>query len=71
MPIIPATQEAEIRRTEVRSQPRQIVCDTLSQKTHHKNGLVEWLKIMALSSNPSTTHTKKIVIVITVGENAN
>jgi hypothetical protein len=32
-PIILATQEAEIRRIEVQSQPRQIVCKTLSQKT--------------------------------------
>jgi hypothetical protein len=32
MPIILATQEAEIRRTTVRSQPRQIVCETQSQK---------------------------------------
>jgi hypothetical protein len=27
MPVIPATQEAEIRRIEVQSQPRQIVLD--------------------------------------------
>jgi hypothetical protein len=31
MPIILATQEAEIRRIEVQSQPRQIVHETLSQ----------------------------------------
>jgi hypothetical protein len=31
-PVIPATQEAEIRRMEVRSQPGQIVCETLSQR---------------------------------------
>jgi hypothetical protein len=24
------------------------------EKTHHKKGLVEWLKAQALSSNPST-----------------
>jgi hypothetical protein len=39
-PVILATQEAEIRRIEVRSQLGQIVCETLSQKkkkkTHHK-----------------------------------
>jgi hypothetical protein len=39
-PIILATQEAEIRRIEFQSQPRQIVHETLSQK----NPLVEWLK---------------------------
>jgi hypothetical protein len=32
MPVILATQEAEIRRIMVQSQPRQIVCKTLSQK---------------------------------------
>jgi hypothetical protein len=32
MPVILATQEAEIRRTEVRSQPGQIVLETLSRK---------------------------------------
>jgi hypothetical protein len=29
------------------------------KKTHHKKGLVEWLKVQALSSNPSTTKKKK------------
>jgi hypothetical protein len=33
MPIILATQEAEIRRIEVQSQPRQIVHKNLSKKT--------------------------------------
>jgi hypothetical protein len=37
MPVILATLEAEIRRIMVRSQPRQIVCETLSRKTLHKN----------------------------------
>jgi hypothetical protein len=32
MPVIPATQEAEIRRIVARSQPRQTACETLSQK---------------------------------------
>jgi hypothetical protein len=32
MPVILATQEAEIRRIKVQSQPQQIVCETLSQK---------------------------------------
>jgi hypothetical protein len=36
MPIIVATQEAEIKRIVVQSQPRQIVPETLSQKTQHK-----------------------------------
>jgi hypothetical protein len=44
MPVIPATQVAEIRRIMVQSQPEQIVHKTLAQKTHDKKGLVEWLK---------------------------
>jgi hypothetical protein len=36
-PVILATQETEIRRNKVQSQPGQIVCKTLSQKTLHKN----------------------------------
>jgi hypothetical protein len=32
MPVIQATQEAEIRRIAVQSQPRQIVCETLPRK---------------------------------------
>jgi hypothetical protein len=54
MPAILATQEAETRRISVRSQPEQTVCKTLSQKALHKKGLVEWLKVKALSSSPST-----------------
>jgi hypothetical protein len=42
--VILATQEAEIWRIMVRSQPRQIVHKTLFQKTLHEKGLVEWLK---------------------------
>jgi hypothetical protein len=37
LPVIPATQEAEIKRIKVQSQPRQIVCEILSRKTLHKN----------------------------------
>jgi hypothetical protein len=42
--LILATQEAEIRKIKVQSQPGQIVAETLSQKTHHKKGMAEWLK---------------------------
>jgi hypothetical protein len=31
----------------------------LLKKTHHKKGLVEWLKVEALSSNPNTAKKKK------------
>jgi hypothetical protein len=45
MPVILATQEADIRRITVRSQPRQIVLETLSRKYPSPKGLVEWLKV--------------------------
>jgi hypothetical protein len=46
-PVILASQEAEIRRITVQSQPGQKVCENLSQKKkkNHINGLVEWLKV--------------------------
>jgi hypothetical protein len=45
--VIIATEVVEIRRMEVRSQPRQIVCKTLCQKNpvQKKKRLVEWLKV--------------------------
>jgi hypothetical protein len=43
----------------VQSQPRQIIHETLSQKPITKTGLVEWLKVEALSSSPSTTKKKE------------
>jgi hypothetical protein len=45
-------------------QPRQIVCENLSQKKKKitKIGLVEWLKVKAMSSSPSTA----IIIVIII-----
>jgi hypothetical protein len=43
MPVILATQEAEIRRILVQK-PRQIVLESLSQKNPSEKGLVEWLK---------------------------
>jgi hypothetical protein len=46
MSVILATQEAEIRRITVQSQPGQIVHETLSQKKNSQKGeLVEWLKV--------------------------
>jgi hypothetical protein len=44
----------------VQSQPGQVVLKTLSQKNLSlKKGLAEWLKVQALSSNPSTTKINK------------
>jgi hypothetical protein len=42
-PVILATQETEIRRIVVQSQPRQIVWEILQSIT--KKGLVAWLKV--------------------------
>jgi hypothetical protein len=58
MPIIPAAQEAEIR-SQFEASPRQIVRETLSRKNPSQKGLVEWLKVKALSSNPSATKINK------------
>jgi hypothetical protein len=45
MPVILATQQAEIRRISVQSQPRQILHKTLSQKyPTETKGPVEWLE---------------------------
>jgi hypothetical protein len=55
MPVNLATQETEIRRIIVRSQPRQIAHETLScKKPFLKIGLVEWLKVKGMSSSSST-----------------
>jgi hypothetical protein len=44
----------------VRSQPGQIVCETLSQgQPITKIGLVEWLEVKALSSSPNTAKKER------------
>jgi hypothetical protein len=59
VPVILATQEAEIRKSVVQSQPLASSSqDPISKKPSQK-GLVEWLKMKALSSNPSTTKNKR------------
>jgi hypothetical protein len=59
MPIILATQEAEIRRIMVQSQPRQIVSRPYLKTPFTQIGLVEWLKVKALSSSSSRAKKKK------------
>jgi hypothetical protein len=57
--VILATQEAEIRRIVVRSQPRQIVHETVSQKYPlQKKRLAEWLKVKAMSASPQYNKQK-------------
>jgi hypothetical protein len=58
-PVAGACKRCEIRRASIQSQPGQIVHETPSRKTLHKKWLEEWLKVQALSSNPSTTKKKK------------
>jgi hypothetical protein len=43
----------------VRSQPKQIVHETLSRKYPAQKGLAEWFKVKALSSSPSTAEKEK------------
>jgi hypothetical protein len=60
--VILATQEEEIRRIEVQSQPRQIVHKTLSQKNPwQKKELMEWLKVKALSSSRTKKKRHEII----------
>jgi hypothetical protein len=54
MPVILAIQEAEIRRTTVQSQPRQIVPKTLFWKNPSQTGAGGVVQVKALRSNPST-----------------
>jgi hypothetical protein len=58
-PVILATQEAEIRRITVQSQPRANSSQDPISKNPSQIGLVEWLKVKGLSSIPSTPHTQK------------
>jgi hypothetical protein len=59
-PVIPATQEAEIRRITVRSQSGQISPKTISRKTlSQKMGLVEWLKVKGEGPDFKPQYLKK------------
>jgi hypothetical protein len=51
-------KKAEIRRIMVQSQLEEIIFETLSRKNLPQKGLVEWLKMKAPSSSPSTTKRK-------------
>jgi hypothetical protein len=65
IPIILATQKAEVTGIEIWSQPRQIVMRLYLKNTQHKKivgGLLECLlsKHAALSSNPSAEKKKSL-----------
>jgi hypothetical protein len=59
MPVILATQAGKDQEDRS-SKPAQENSsqDPITKKSHHKKGLVEWLKV-ALNSSPSTTQKKK------------
>jgi hypothetical protein len=68
MPVILVTQEAEIRRIVVQSQPRQIVSGTLCQKNPTQKRRVDRMiqvvehllsKCEAMSSSPRTTEKER------------
>jgi hypothetical protein len=46
-PAIPGTQEAEIGRIMVTTQPREIVSRSYLEKYPSQKGLAEWLKVKA------------------------
>jgi hypothetical protein len=67
MPVILATQEAEIRRTAVQSQPRQIVHEPLSRKnpSHTQKGggaggVIQGVSLELKKTPVPHTHTKMI-----------
>jgi hypothetical protein len=60
MHVILATQEAEIKRITVQSQPKQIVHKTLSQKQNHKKRAGGMAQGVGPESSPSITKEKKI-----------
>jgi hypothetical protein len=55
-PIILTTQEAEIRRIMVQSQPRQTVHETLSWNTQHKTGLLSGSRCRPWVQTPVPQH---------------
>jgi hypothetical protein len=71
MPVILATQEAEIRKITVWSQPRLIVHESLSRKTLHKKGAGGMAQSVGTEFKPryhtkqqQQQHTKKLKALI-------
>jgi hypothetical protein len=66
---------AEIRRIMVQNQPRHGSGDPISKKPNitkkKKKGLVEWLKVKTLSSNPNTQNPKRKNLLRNCSTNAN
>jgi hypothetical protein len=71
MPITVATQDAQIRRIEVQSQPRPTVCETLSQQNPSQKrtggvaqGVGPEFKLLQLSPSSKKKKTKERSITI-------
>jgi hypothetical protein len=60
--IILGTQEAEIRRIVVQSQPRQIVTRSYLGKTHHKKSTGGVAPGVGPESNPSTANKRTNIV---------
>jgi hypothetical protein len=58
MPVTLATQEAEIRGLRFEASPGKMFKRHYLEKPFTKIGLLEWLKVKALSSSPSTAKNK-------------
>jgi hypothetical protein len=58
MPVILLTQAADIKKIMVQSQSRKKFERPYLEKSFTKIGLMEWLKVKALSSSPNTTKNK-------------
>jgi hypothetical protein len=63
-PVILATQERDISRIAVQSQPEQIVHETLSQKTLHKNWAGGVAQGEGSEIKPQYHEKKKIIFII-------
>jgi hypothetical protein len=70
MPVILVTQEAKIRRIEVRSQPEQIVQEIIPQKKmlHNKKGLTQGI---GLQFKPRYHRQKNFRVIILLNRHVN
>jgi hypothetical protein len=73
MPVAHACNHSYLggRRISVRSQPGQIVCETLSQKTHHKKRLVGGSRWRPWVQTPVVEKSKKQAKTVRFGRSSN
>jgi hypothetical protein len=58
-PVIPATQVQRSGGSQFQARPGESFVRPYLKNTQRRKGLVEWLKVKALSSNPSTAKKRK------------